>query len=79
MKLFSFFLTLSLFQTTEGELGKLNYLPENEVDTSVICGLPEVQQYKVAVETLFNVGENMETLNAYKMAVEKLLNFKSDV
>ncbi|RUS70841.1 hypothetical protein EGW08_021400 [Elysia chlorotica] len=61
------------------EQGKLSYLSEKEVDASVVSDLPEVQQYKEAVENLFNDGESIETLNTYRMAVEKLLNLKLDV
>ncbi|XP_005090888.1 28S ribosomal protein S35, mitochondrial [Aplysia californica] len=56
----------------------LGYLPSDVANEDAICQLEEVQQYKVAVEELFNEGENIETLNNYKAAVTKLLNLKSD-
>lgn len=63
----------------ESNNGKLNYLPESVDDAKAVCELPEVQQYKTAVENLFNDGENIETLKSYKAAVEKLLQLKTSV
>ena len=56
----------------------LSYLPSDMNDEEAVCSLSEVQQYKVAVEELFNEGENIETLNNYKAAVTGLLNLRSD-
>ena len=68
-----------MWQASGSETGKLSYLQQSEVDSSAVCDLPEVQEYKAAVEDLFNDGENSENLNSYKAAVEKLLNLKTDV
>ncbi|GFS17366.1 28S ribosomal protein S35, mitochondrial [Elysia marginata] len=46
-------------------------------EARAICDLAEVREYKTAVENLFNDGENSETLDAYKAAVERLLQLKT--
>ncbi|GFN93728.1 28S ribosomal protein s35, mitochondrial [Plakobranchus ocellatus] len=61
------------------ETSKLKYLPEDVQDSSSVYDLSEIHQYKTAVEELVNDGENVETLTSYKLAVEKLLNLKTDV
>ncbi|BFZ09868.1 hypothetical protein BsWGS_12907 [Bradybaena similaris] len=59
--------------------GRLNYLSVDVSDDEAVCSLPEVVNYKKAVEDLFIEDENIQTLNNYKNAVKKLLNIQGDL
>lgn len=69
----------SLDDASESNSDKLNYLPQDVSDDEALCSLPEVKQFKVSIEEIFNEGENIDTINQYKNAVKTLLNIKSDV
>ncbi|CAL1539875.1 unnamed protein product [Lymnaea stagnalis] len=69
----------SLDDSSESNSDKLNYLPPDVSDDEALCSLPEVNKYKVAIEEIFNEGENIDTINQYKNAVKTLLNINSDV
>ncbi|KAK0048372.1 28S ribosomal protein S35 mitochondrial, partial [Biomphalaria pfeifferi] len=61
------------------ESNRLDYLPSDILDENTLCALPPIQDYKAAVEDLFNKGENFQTINKYKESVKSLLNIQENV
>lgn len=47
-------------------------LPADPTDEQIVA-LPEVQNYKSAVEAIHNEEENISSLDSYKKAVKQLL------
>ncbi|XP_052809888.1 28S ribosomal protein S35, mitochondrial-like [Mya arenaria] len=59
----------------DGKGKQFSNLPE-DLTADNITSLEEVKTYKDAVEDIFNVGENPETLEKYRQSVLKLLKIK---
>ncbi|WAR08926.1 RT35-like protein [Mya arenaria] len=60
---------------SDGKGKQFSNLPE-DLTADNITSLEEVKTYKDAVEDIFNVGENPETLEKYRQSVLKLLKIK---